>query len=65
MKVTKNDLGKVVLVKFDDVGRVDGLLVDIEPEHRRANVFFPYDNQLDDIDIDQIVSIGKRVQIGV
>ena len=70
MKIRKDDIGKSVLVKFDDVGRIEGMLIDIV-EHsvphnfKEAKVFFPNDKTIDDVEFCQIVEIGKRVQINI
>ena len=75
MKIRKNDIGKAVLVRYDDVGRLDGILIDIvehslpprnsqPPRHfKQAKVFFLSDNVIDDVEFSQVVEIGKRIQI--
>lgn len=66
MKVIRDDIGKSVLVKFDDVGRVEGVLIDVvrapNSNFRRATIFFPYDNTIDDVEFGQIVEVGKRIK---
>ena len=61
MKVLKDDVGKVVLVRFDDIGRMEGILV--EKEEMRAKVFFPSDNTLENLELSQIIEVGKRIRI--
>jgi hypothetical protein len=66
MKIRKSDIGRQVLVKYDDVGRLEGMIIGIEeyetPHHfREAKVFFFNDNVIDDVEMSQIVELGERV----
>lgn len=53
IKVNKRDIGRWVTVKWDDVGRVDCLLVDIN-SYGTGKVFEPYEG-LKNISMDQII----------
>lgn len=66
MKLLRDDMGKAVLVRYDDVGRIEGVLVDIvdhEPTGREAKVFFLNDKTIDNVELSQIVEVGKRIKI--
>lgn len=56
VKITKNDIGRWVTVKWDDVGREDSILVDYDPSsvHKYAKVFSAH-GSLHTITTDQIV----------
>jgi len=61
IKIKQSDVGRWVTVKWDDVGRIDSLLVDYDKDGKYgyARVFEPYNNRLTTITMDQIVEKRK------
>ena len=55
MKIKASDVGRWVLVDWDDVGRQEAVLVDFDP----PRVYAPHEDGTVSIDsVDQIVEIG-------
>jgi hypothetical protein len=69
LKITKEDIGRWVTVKWDDVGRRDSLIVDFDPEqginkkHGYVKVF-DLDGTLHTITADQIIEKRGYVKAG-
>lgn len=66
MKIKKSDIGRVAMVQFDDVGKIEGILVSIHEysvptSHKEASVFFLYDKSVEKVEMSQIVGLGKRI----
>ena len=62
MKVSKNDVGKTCLVWYDDVGRIEAMILDVDIQDRHITVF-GFDRRSTSIeDFDQILSIGSQVR---
>ncbi len=55
VKISKEDIGRWVPVKWDDIGRVDCLLVDIHPDYKDDLKVFQPHSGLHRIDRDQII----------
>lgn len=55
LQVKKSDIGRWVTVKWDDIGRIDSLLVKVESRYKNGLVFEPNDNNLVSIGLDQII----------
>lgn len=61
MKLKKSDIGRWITVKWDDIGRTDCLLVEINNEGRKyAKIFTPYKG-LCSIDQSQITELRSYV----
>ncbi len=58
-KVQSRDVGRWVTVKWDDCGRVDSLLIEVEDKGGR--VYEPMDGQTHSISLDQVVEIRDYV----
>jgi hypothetical protein len=68
MKVLDRHIGSAVQVRYDDIDKIDGILIDIwgEKRNKLAKVFFPIDNTIDNyVAFDQIIKIGKKVNISL
>lgn len=72
IKLTQDHVGKFCMVQWDDVGKMEGLIVEVENRpapvknakpYQNVKVFFPIDSTLDNVEGDQIVSVGKRIVI--
>ena len=61
MKLLKGDVGKLCLVKYDDIGRTEGMIVGIDDDKRGANVYVFSSQTVDSVDADQIVETGVYV----
>ena len=62
MKLLKNDVGRLCLVKFDDVGRIEGMIVGIDDDRKSVNVYFFNDQKVDTlVAASQIVEKGTYV----
>lgn len=64
MKVTKSDVGRTCIVQYDDIGKVEGMVVEVDtdPGTKCAKVFTFYDRNLDpSIDLEQILSLGDYI----
>ena len=53
-KIKQSDVGKWVTVKWNDVGRRDSLLVEVDIRNKSAKVFEPF-GELHNIELDQII----------
>ena len=63
MRVYQKYVGRSVMVRFNE-GRMEGILVDVDIQNKQATVFSPLDHSLNSrIGFDQIVEIGKRIEI--
>jgi hypothetical protein len=55
----QSDAGRLCLVEYDDIGRVEGMITDICDNRRTAGVFIFMDRKMDSVvDKDQIVEIN-------
>lgn len=62
MKILRNgDIGKLCLVKWDDVGRVESMLVQVDDDHRYGKVYDFNACVLRTVEASQVVEIGDRV----
>ena len=61
MRLNKQDVGKLCLIKWDDIGRVDSMIVDIDDDRKGADVFDFSSKTLRNVDLDQIVQIDGFV----
>ena len=62
MQLKTRDIGHSCIVQYDDPGKVEGIIVEIDFQGRDAKVFAPSDNNLDSsVEFSQILSVGKRV----
>lgn len=57
MKILQRDVGKFCLVKWDDVGIVEGLIIDVDGND--VKIFS--DDHINRATKDQIRQIGKRI----
>lgn len=70
MKVYRKHIGRSVMVQFNE-GKMEGILVDIENTDRspsnflcpNAKVFFLLDRTLLTVEFDQILDVGKMIEI--
>lgn len=62
MKVYRKHIGRSVMVQFNE-GKMEGILVDIENTDRFAKVFFLLDRTLLTVEFDQILNVGKMIEI--
>lgn len=60
MKIKKSDVGRWVTVKWDDVGRRDSILVEVDKTS--GKVFEPYEG-LHRIELHQIVEKRKHISV--
>ena len=61
MRLSKRDSGRWCTVKFDDIGRVDGLIVQINTEFKSADVYIAASNSIEDVEFNQIVELRDYV----
>jgi hypothetical protein len=66
MKIRKTDIGRQCLVKYDDVGRLEGMIIDVGDNHPISHqplieVYGFNDKTVDTVEPCQIVELGKRV----
>jgi len=62
MKIKKQDVGKQCLVKYDDVGRVEGIIVEAEPDMDYIKLFLFHDHTLVSETPDMVIEIGDYVK---
>jgi len=62
--VRKRDVGRIVLMRWDDTGITSGLLVEAETDRKELKVFCFCDEVLQTVDRSQIVELGKRPEFG-
>jgi len=64
MELTTDDTGRVCTVQYADVGKVEGIIVEVDPQNKRAQVFDFPSNSLDtSVEFSQITSLGTFVTI--
>ena len=62
MKIRKSDIGRVCLVEYNDIGTVEGMIVEVDSETNDAAVFVFADRILDrHVSFNQIVETGHRI----
>jgi hypothetical protein len=54
LKIKKSDVGRWITVKWNDVGRIDCVLVNVDMESKSAKVFEPHGN-LHTVELNQIL----------
>jgi hypothetical protein len=62
MKIRKGDTGRWCTVKFEDVGRVDGIIINVNPEFKSLDVYIPALDTVEDPDFSQIVEIRDHIE---
>jgi len=60
LRVRNRDIGRWVTVKWDDIGRQDCLLVDVDLDNKRGKVFVPHE-RMSTIDLSQVTEIRSRL----
>lgn len=59
--VRKSDVGRVCQVKYDDIGLVTGMIVEISDDNKDFKIYIFASKTLANEDYDQIESIGAYV----
>jgi len=63
IRVNKCDCGRRIMVRWDDIGTVEGLLVQAENDSTDLKVFSFCDDELNRVDRGQVVSLGDRIKL--
>jgi len=63
MKVLKRDIGKWCHARYDDIGVITGVIVAAEIDNDWVSIYFPVLKDMDRIGREQVVSIGKIVEV--
>lgn len=58
-KLKKNDVGHLCLVKWDDVGRQEGMLIEVDDDGKRGKIF--NDKDIQNVESEQVVKVGNAV----
>ena len=62
MRLNKGDVGRSCLVKYDDIGRVEGMIVEIDDNRKMADVYVFTDRAIDkSVEVCQISELGDHV----
>lgn len=61
MRLLKKHVGRYCTARFDDIGNVDGILVDINTKFKWAEVFLLSDSVLNTVDFNQVVDVRNWV----
>ena len=55
MKLLKRDVGRLCLVKWDDIGRVESMIVEVDDNYKSCNVYDFNAHCLHSVDASQVV----------
>lgn len=62
-RLKNSDTGRWAVVCFDDIGRVDGVIVEVDREFDRLRVYFPVLKKMLSVVSDQIVDTKKHLTV--
>lgn len=67
LKLGKDTVGRKVSVRYDDIGRVDGICVEtnVFEGSKDIRVFIPATKTLDTVEASQVESVGEFINIGL
>ena len=61
MKLNKSDVGKLALVKWDDIGRVDSMIVEVDDDRKGGKLYDFNSRVLQSFESSQVVEINGYV----
>ena len=61
MKLVKSDVGRLCLVKWDDIGRIECMLLEIDRGNKEAKVYSFVNESIEGVPFGQIVELGGSV----
>ena len=64
LEVQPEDVGCTCLVGYDDIGKVECLIVEAEKDDKYITVFGFCNDALDKVHRDQIKMVGRRIKLG-
>ena len=59
--IRQNDVGRLCLVRFDDIGRQEALIIEINPEDKDLRIFSFATRSLQRVQYDMIVEINDYI----
>ena len=65
MRISKRDVGRWCTVKYDDVGRIDALIVDVNPDDKNVDIFAPaFEGEgTNNVDFSQVKELRDYVEV--